>query len=219
MFGMKRLTGAAVAAGLMVGGHAVAADTPAMSAADAFDQMMAAQKVADFGRREKDPHALITAARMLQEIPVTDRGPAPAEGQAPAAFTPAGLYAEARALAQGDTALQMQITVAESSGGRGVASSIFGVGLVRIVQPVNPRGQVTFPIKAKTGEVLRIGAIGDANTRIAMRLRDAKGGVVCTDQGDYAPVCQVQPKGKATDYKVEIVNQSDTKTQAVILSN
>jgi hypothetical protein len=202
-------------------GSAAAQTPPAAPAIDPFEQVMAASRVADFARRQKDPQALIVAARMLQEAPITDSATAgPAAGPPVAgAFTPDGLFAEAKAMAKGDTALLMQISLAQSSGSKGVLSSAFGRGLVRIVQDMGARASYVFPIKAKGGERLRIGAIGGANTKMVMRMRDKAGKVVCTDDsGDYAPVCSLDPK-TAGDYRVEIVNRSDAPSRTVILSN
>lgn len=190
--------------------------TAAVVAPDPFEQAMAARAVADYGRRQKDPYALITAARMLQEVPFQDAAPI-APGAAPA-FSAEGLFDEAKTYAKGDEALLMQISIAKQAGSKGVLSSAFGRGLVRTIQNLNPRGAYNFPIKAKGGELLRIGAIGDVRTRMSMRLRDSRGRVICDDSGDYAPVCSVQPVG-AGDYRVEVQNQSDAPTRAVILSN
>lgn len=183
----------------------------------AFEQAVSARQVADFARRHKDPQAMIVAARMLQEVPFRDAA-ADASG-GPAAFSPAGLFAEAKTLAKGDPALLMQITIAQSSGSRGVLSSVFGSGLVRSVQSIGARAAYRFAIKVKGGEPLRIGAIGDVGTAMLLRLVDAKGKLAChDDNGDYAPVCAVRPNA-ATDYRVELVNRSNAPTRAVILSN
>ncbi len=168
---------------LALGAGAAAAQTAAQAAApatrDPFEQMMAAQGVADFGRRTKDPQALIVAARMLQEIPVTDGAAgAPAEAATAGAFTAEGLFAEAGALAGSDPVLLAQIRLAQSSG-RGVLSSAFGRGLVRIVHDVAARASYTFPIKARGGERLRVGAIGGSKSRMVMRMRDSRAAASC----------------------------------------
>ena len=189
--------------------------------ADAFAQAMAANRVAEFGRRQHDPQALLVAARMLQEVPFEDKtasGPADSS-QPPAPFSAEGLLAEAKAMAKGDPQLIIQINLAESSGSRGVLSSAFGRGLVRSVQDVGARSVYGFAIKASGGDLLRIGAIGDASTKMVMRMIDQRGRTVCIDNNeDYAPVCSVTP-AVAANFKVEIQNQSNTATRAVILSN
>ena len=102
------------------------AATPA-APADPFAQAIAARQVADFARRERDPHAMLTAARMLQQVPISEEK---AQGDAP--FSPEALFAEAKALARDDQNLLLQIRMAQSSG-RGVVASAFGKGLVRRV--------------------------------------------------------------------------------------
>lgn len=223
---MRRPMLAAVSA-VIVGLSASAAlaqeapDAPAVTAPapapDAFEQAIAASRVADFARRQKDPQAFIVAARMLQEIPMQD-GAAADPDAPPAPFSAEALYDEARALAGGDPQLLMQINLAENAGSRGVLSSVFGAGLLRIVRDVSSRQVFTFPVTAKGGELLRIGAIGNAGNEIGMRLRDKAGRLLCDVGGDFAPVCSIRPK-KAGEIKVEVLNRGSASTRAVILSN
>lgn len=217
---MVALLAGAMAAGTIA--PAQAQNKPAAAAAtatapDAFGQALAARQVADFARRQKDAAAMLTAARMLDELPFAD-APAPAGNEA--AFTARGLYAEARTLAGSDAKLLSQITFAERSGGsRGVMSSIFGKGLVRRVQTVDPRGSYRFNVTAAGGSPLRVGAIGDMGTALAMRVQDAGGRIVCLDDnGDYAPVCQLTPN-RSGQYRIDVVNKSAARSRAVILSN
>lgn len=219
---MLKLLAAGAAAGMVLAPGAVAQTAPAAAAApapapapaDAFAQAVAARQVADFARRERDPHAMLTAARMLQQISFSD-----SESPADAAFTPAGLFAEAKTLARDDQQLLTQIGVAQSTSSRGVISSALGRGLVRSVQEVGGRGAYRFSVKAKGGEPLRIGAIGDIGTSLYIRMLDSAGKTVCLDDnGDYAPVCAITPRA-AGDYRVDIVNKSAAKSRTVILSN
>jgi hypothetical protein len=202
-----------------VGVNAGPAATPqrGLAEAAAFDQVIAANRVAEFGRRQHDPQALMVAARMLEEVPFQDKA---GDGAADtAAFSPAGLLAEAKVLAKGNPQLLTQISLAQSSGGRGVLSSAFGQGLVRSVQNVAARSAYAFAIRASGGDLLRIGAIGDVTTKMVMTLFDQRGKVVCIDDNsDYAPVCSVRPQS-AGSFKVEIANRSNTSVRAVILSN
>lgn len=194
---------------------APAAPAPTQKPADPFAQAIAARQVADFARRERDPYAMLTAARMLQQVPMTD-GTAPATGVA--AFSPDALFAEAKTLARDDEALLLQIRMAQSSG-RGVVASAFGKGLVRRVLDVNPRNAYRFTVTAKGGEPLRIGAIGDLGTAMYIRLLDASGKQLCLDDNaDYAPVCAVTPR-MSGQYRVDIGNKSAARSRTVILSN
>ena len=207
----------------MIDGAAAAADPAAeakrgMPEAAAFDQAITANKVAEFGRREHDPHALLIAARMLQEVPFVDQGPS-ADAAEAAAFSPEGLFAEAKAMASGDPQLLTEINLAQSSGSRGVVSSAFGRGLVRNVEAVAARSTYAFVLKASGGDLLRIGAIGDVGAKMVIRLLDQSGKVVCVDDNaDYAPVCAASPRVTSL-FRVEIQNHSASPTRAVILSN
>lgn len=208
---------AAVAAACAIAGGVAArsaAEAPGPSvAADPFAQALAARAVADFARRHADPIAMLTAARLLQEIPFSGSSGGDAD------FTTEGLFDEARRFAKRDQPLLMQISVAQSNGSRGVSASGFGKGLVRSVQTVAARQEYQFTVQAKGSEPLRVGAIGDIGTALAMRIRDGAARTVCLDDnGDYGPVCQITPK-TATTYKIDIVNKSTVNSRVVILSN
>lgn len=209
------VAGAAMLMAGPIGAQTPAPPSPSAAPADPFAQAIAARQVADFARRERDPYAMLTAARMLQQVPMTD-GAKPAEGDA--AFSPDALFAEARTLARDDQALLLQIRMAQSSG-RGVVASAFGKGLVRRVLDVNPRNAYRFTVTAKGGEPLRIGAIGDIGTAMYIRLLDASGRQLCLDDNaDYAPVCAVTPRASG-QYRVDIGNKSAARSRTVILSN
>lgn len=205
---------AALLAGPALAQVPAAPSAPAPARLDAFAQAMAARQVADHARRQKDGWAMLTAARLLQELPY--------EGDAAAdtGFTAAGLFAEARALGAGDAALQARIAFAERSGAsRGVLASAFGKGLVRSVQTVDPRAAYRFSVTAAGGAPLRIGAIGDPGATLAMRVQDAGGRTLCLDDNaDYAPVCQLTPT-RSGQFRIDIVNKGNARSRTVILSN
>jgi hypothetical protein len=194
-----------------------AAPAAPAAAVDPFAQALAARQVADFARRTRDAAAMVTAAQMLREIPFRDAAAGGVDG---GGFTAAGLFAEARTLAGSNAPLLAQIDFAErAAGSRGVTASAFGKGLVRSVQTVDPRGAYRFNVTAAGGTPLRVGAIGDVGTALAMRVQDAGGRTVCMDDNaDYAPVCQLTPKANA-QYRIDILNKSPAKSRAVILSN
>lgn len=192
------------------------AAAPVPGSADLFAQAIAARQVADFARRERDPYAMLTAARMLKQVPVTE-GEGSMSGEA--GFSPDGLFAEAKALARDDQPLLLQIRLSQSASGRGVMASAFGKGLVRRVLDVNPRNAYRFNVTAKGGEPLRIGAIGDIGTSMYIRLTDVSGKQLCLDDNaDYAPVCAVTPRASG-NYRVDIGNKSTSRSRTVILSN
>ena len=172
--------------------------------------MVLARDVADFARAHRDWVAMAAAARILQDVPVRDEG-----GEtAVAAFTPKGLMAEAKELAPPE----LRDTLRLPPSTRGVLKSAFGTGLVRVIQEVAARGGFAFPLTARAGEPMKVGAIGDAGRRMAIRVTSA-GKVLCLDdRGDYAPVCVLHPL-QPTEVRVEVLNHSEASTRAVILSN
>ncbi|NJR78880.1 hypothetical protein [Sphingomonas corticis] len=202
----------ALAALLLSAAPAAAQEPPAV---DAFAQAMAARQVADFARRQKDVRAMLTAAAMLREIPTQDQ-----PGAEPGGFGAAALFAEARAMAGGDARVRAEVDFAEKAArSRGVVASAFGKGLVRSVRVVDPRGAYRFTVTAAGGTPLRVGAIGDVGTALAMRVQDGAGRTLCLDDNaDYAPVCQLTPK-TAGQYRIDILNKSGARSRAVILSN
>jgi hypothetical protein len=194
-------------------GAASAQDAAGTSAA--FDEVIAASRVAAYARQHGDFNAMMTAANMMLEVPFRDND----HPGAKPAYSDGGYLAEARTLAQGDLALLTQVSLVEQSEPRGVGSSVFGLGLLRVVKDVDPHGVFSVPIKAKPNEMLRVGAIGDKSARVALTLRDGKGRAVCTDPGaSFSPVCQVQP-GQATDFNVEVSNPGNDPARTIILSN
>jgi hypothetical protein len=181
----------------------------------AFEEVMAANRVAAFARQHGDFNAMMTAANMMLEVPFRDFQ----HPEAKPSYNDGGYLSEARTLAHGDAVLLVQVTLVEQAEPRGVGSSVFGLGLLRVVKDVDPHGVYSLPIKAKPNELLQVGAIGDKSARVALTLRDVKGKAVCTDSGaGFSPVCQLQP-GAATDFKVEVTNPGDAATRAIILSN
>lgn len=188
---------------------------------------MAARQVADFARRQKNVGAMLTAAAMLREIPVTEQagdgpvnGAVDTTGDGAGGFGAAALFAEARAMAGNDARARAEVDFAEkAAGSRGVVASAFGKGLVRSVRVVDPRGAYRFNVTAAGGTPLRVGAIGDVGTTLAMRVQDGAGRTLCLDDNaDYAPVCQLTPK-TGGQYRIDILNKSGAKSRAVILSN
>ncbi|MGJ3627539.1 hypothetical protein AB5I41_12230 [Sphingomonas sp. MMS24-JH45] len=135
--------------------------------------------------------------------------------------TPAGLFAEARALAGSNAQVVAQVDNSPNArrAAAACAASAFGKGLVRSVQTVDPRGAYRFAVTAAGGSPLRVGAIGDVGTALVMRVQDAGGRTVCLDDNaDYAPVCQLTPKSNA-QYRIDILNKSAARSRAAILSN
>lgn len=189
-------------------------DPPADPGAEAraVRQVLTAAELADWGRARGDAGALIMAARLLAETP-----PRRVEGGAPI-LTPGGLLDEAAVLAADNPGALAAITRLRDAS-RGVRVSAFGRGPVFTVKEIQARETYWFEVEARGGEILRVAAIGDGDTNIDLRLRDARGAVVCEDGfGDHYPVCTVTP-AQGGRMRIEIVNHGDVWTRVQILSN
>lgn len=201
----------ALAAGAV--GPAQAREDAAPPAAEGVAQAVTAAQLADWGRRNGDPGALIMAARLLAEVPLRS-----AEGETPV-VSPGSLLDEAAALSNGDPDILDVIQLLREQGVRGVHNSPFGQGPIFTVKEVRARETFGFDIEARGGEVLRVAAIGDGDTNIDMSLTGPDGALLCRDgYGDHYPVCTVAPRAQST-IRVEIMNRGDVWTRVQILSN
>ena len=177
-------------------------------------QAVMAAELADWGRRNDDPGALIMAARVLAEVPMRA-----GEGTDAAFLTPGRLLDEAEVMSEGHAAWLDAIEQVRESGVRGVRSSPFGEGPIFTVKDIQARETYWFEVEARAGEVLRVAAIGDGDTDIDLVIRDARGGLVCEDGfGDHYPVCTVSPR-EGGKMRIDIVNRGAVWTKVQILSN
>lgn len=177
-------------------------------------QAVTAAELAAWGRRNRDPGALIMAARVLHEVPFR-----PGENAGEAFLTPSNLLDEAEALSEGHPAWLDAIAQVRESGVRGVRTSPFGRGPIFTVKDIQARETYWFEVEARAGEVLRVAAIGDGDTDIDMAVRDATGSLVCQDgYGDHYPVCTV-PMRSGGRMRIDIVNRGAVWTKVQILSN
>ncbi len=180
-------------------------------------QVVTAAQLAHWGRARGDAGALIMAARILGEVPMRplEQGD---EGDPPI-LTADGLLDEAGALADGDQRVLDAIHRMRQGPTRGVRSSPFGQGPIFMVREIKARETWGFDLEARSGEVLRVAAIGDGDTDIDLTVRDAAGAVVCTDGfGDHYPVCTL-PRPGAGRMRIDIVNRGGVWTKVQVLSN
>jgi hypothetical protein len=201
-----------------------AAATPEANAVDALGSVAA---LAAWGRANRDPEAMIVAARMLRSIPVAEgtvtgviEGPV-ATTPAPQrpALTPAGLLGEARTFARGNAATLTRIRQAEAATSRGVISSAFGRGAVRTVRDVSANSTWRFTLDARGGAPLRILAVGDGDTDVDMRVRDQNGNVVCEDLDfDHRAACAITPAWTGR-FTVDVINTGSVWTRTMLVTN
>ena len=178
-----------------------------------ISQLVTAAGLADWGRANEDPGALIMAARIVGEVPLRN------QGDQPPVLTFEGLLDEAEAMAAGHPAYLAAIEQVRGQGVRGVVSSPFGNGPIATVKDVRARETFGFEVDARGGEILRIAAIGDGDTNIDLVIRDADGRLLCHDGfGDHYPVCTLMPR-IAGKVRVSVVNRGEIWTKVQILSN
>jgi hypothetical protein len=180
--------------------------------AEAVARMVTAAEVATWGRANGDAHALLVAARMIEDV-----RPQAQDGEAPF-LTTTNLLAEAEAMSPDDPAVRGAILVMRTQT-KGVRASAFGPGPIVIVRRVRARETFGFEVEARPNEVLRVAAIGDGDTNIDLVLRDAAGTVLCSDSSmDHYPVCTLaRPRGGPV--RVEVVNRGSVWSRVQILTN
>lgn len=189
-------------------------ETPLPPEAEGVAQAATAAELAAWGRARSDPGALIMAARLLAEVPMR-----PGADQDGAPFLTVDiLLDEAEALSGGHPSWLAAIAHVRDST-RGVRSSPFGQGPIYTVKDIRARETWGFEVEARGGEVLRVAAIGDGDTNIDLRVRDASGALVCEDGfGDHYPVCTVRTRQDGR-MRIDIVNRGEVWTKVQILSN
>lgn len=180
--------------------------------ARAITQMVTAAEVADWARERRDPHAMLVAARMMDDIRTRRNG-----GDEPF-LTSQTLLEEAEAMAGDDPVMRAEILRLRSQD-KGVRASAFGAGPIVLVRRVRARETFGFEVEARPGEVLRVAAIGDGDTNIDLVLRTRDGTVVCSDSSlDHYPVCTVaRPVGGPL--RIEVVNRGGVWSRVQILTN
>lgn len=184
--------------------------------------------LAQRARASRDALAMLVAANELRaagtqagEGPQTTAAANPgamaaAEGAAPTtpAPTAASLYAEARQLAAGDRDLLRRIDRAERTQARGLVG-----GPVTFVRDISANSTLRWQVMARGGEVWRVGAMGDGDTDVDIRVIDENGNVVCQDLGmSSTALCTVNPRWTGP-FTVEIINWGRVWTRTVIASN
>jgi hypothetical protein len=201
---------------------------PASQEEAAVNTIATATSLAAWARTNRDADGLITAARMIKGVPTTDNpvtgtleGPAattPAPN-CPSTSTPTALLAEARTLARGDRALLAKIRAVETEASKGVVSSAYGRGALRMVRDIPANSTWRFTVDARGGSLLRIHAAGDGDTDVDMVIRDQNGNEVCADRDyDAIPQCAFTPSWTGR-FTVQLINNGSVWTRTSVISN
>lgn len=209
--------------------YAAADATKTDKASPAFDavaEISAASRVAAYARRTGNAEAMIVAARMLGEVPThegkidtTVKGGHDSQKQAKPETTVASLLDEATDLAHGDQSVLAQIASLRASASKGFVRTAYGTGPVRVYRQIPAGAALTWEGIAQAGEPAIVGAVGDGDTDVDIKVFDANGHEICEDiDNDYTPVCRWTPAWTGK-FSVEVINNGDVWTGTAILSN
>lgn len=171
-----------------------------------------ASQLRAYGDRNKDPMALISAARILQEVGVRDEPRKPttkadkpaATGMAqPAARddSVAGILARAKEYAKGRADLIALANEVEKSTTRGRTGGPAGT-----VTNVQANSRDTFDISFRGGEPALVAISGDGDTDLDLLVYDENGRLICRADGfTDDEICRWTPAWTAT-FRVVVVN-------------
>jgi len=165
-----------------------AAKATATPEAEAVQRLALAHGLIHYGRKNKVPEALVTAARMLADTSTTDLKDKPTRGEAPkdakvndkpkpeADNSPKALLEEAKALSgQNESIVKLANAVEIKRGATG--------GPKKTVDTVKGLDTDTFRIKFNGGEIAKVAISGDGDTRLDLYIYDENGNLVTSQVG------------------------------------
>ena len=228
------LIGVAIAADEKTGTNRTEADTEQSAqkspAADAVSQLGLSYSLVHYGRANKSPLALLTAAEILHRHPTADLGVSPkteaGTGKKPdnatakqekPAVTAEGLIAEAKTLAAGnDRLLELVADVAAKvdEASRGAVG-----GAKQKITKVNPFATDSYTISFRGGEVAAIVVSGDGDTDLDLYVYDQNGNLIAADD-DNSDDCLIRFIPKWTGpFTVRVRNRGWVYNQYVLATN
>jgi hypothetical protein len=168
--------------------QAAAAQAKPSADADSVQQIHLAHSLIEYGRKNKAPEALITAARILAANGTVELDQKPTHESTPDApkgekkekpapdNTPKALLEEAKALSSNDAAVVALANSIELS--RGAVG-----GAKRVVDVVEPLEADVYKITFRGGEVARTAVSGDGDTRLDLYVFDENGSLITSEVG------------------------------------
>jgi len=166
----------------------VAAQAKPTPEAEAVQQIHLAHSLIEYGRRNKAPEALITAARILaangtvalEEKPTQEKAPGAPTGKAKEKsaeeVTARSLLDEAKALSGNNPAVVSLANSVELSRGAVPCAK-------RNVDVVEPEQADVYKITFRGGEVARAAVSGDGDTRLDLYIYDENGNLITSQVG------------------------------------
>jgi hypothetical protein len=212
-------SGAWAAEGAKKGSNAAKGKPAATSpAAQAVENTRTAYALARWGDAQKDPVALVTAARMLRDIGSSDSTAKPSQAAGSKAsggnpMTVEAILARARTMAAGRADVVAMVDDVEKSGARG---RVGGPGSTRTV--VNTRATDVFTIAFRGGEPAAVMISGDGDSDLDLYVRDEAGNMICYSESNGDDEwCRWTPRWTG-NFTIRVVNRG-VANQYVLRTN
>ena len=202
----------------------VAAKSKATPDAEAVQKLHLAQCLIGYGRKNKVPEALITAARILASTSTTEMKDKPTtelplgtaktekKDKPTADSSPAALLEEAKKLSKNDPAIVALANSIELP--RGAVG-----GPKRTVEIVEPFATDVFKLAFRGDEIARVAISGDGDTRLDLYVYDENGNLITSHVGP-GDDCLVSWTPKWTgSFTVKVVNRGRVQNKYGIATN
>jgi hypothetical protein len=214
-----------LAQGKMEGANAGGTDKKPNPRADALAKLGLGLQLAAYGEHEKDPLALLTAARLIKQAPAEDgkrekivQGePSESDKPKPLGASPvsaADLIKKALELAGDDATIKALAKTIEAEKPRGATR-----GAIRHRDQVRGRTIDTYTVEFRGGEVARVGLEGDHSSDLDLYVYDQNGNLIVSDTDD-TDLCLVQWTPRWTGpFQIKIVNNGQVSNVYDLYSN
>lgn len=194
----------------------VTATPPAARSPGAVSQFMAAQDLFALGRAQKDPLAVLAAARLAARIQTTetDRTPEPKAEALPPSHPDAGtMFTAAKALAAEDAAVADLIARSEAEAARLPART-----LLRTTRGIEAAASQIYTLPFFAGSLAEIGLLGDGKANLDLTVASGAE-TLCLDRdpADRALCSFTLPENASVT--VTITNRSETAASYSLLTN
>ncbi|MES2681893.1 MAG: hypothetical protein V4650_00090 [Pseudomonadota bacterium] len=200
----------------------------AVTAPDAIDILVTAERLAAYGLKENDAVALIQAAKMKKSVPTqamagkpkTEKpadaksGKTPEKKEAGVDTSADALLARATVLAGDNASLKLLIADARATGIRG---AVRGPG--RSVTTVDARSTDSYQVTFRGGEMAGVIVKGDGDTDLDLYVYDENGNRICADADTTdTMVCRWNPSWTGS-FTIRVANLGNVYNQYTIIHN
>ena len=192
--------------------------------AEAVQRLSLAHGLIQYGRKNKVPEALVTAARILADTSTTELKDKPTRGVGPKDATtgdkpkpevdnsPKALLEEAKALSgQNESIVKLANAVEIKRGAVG--------GPKRTVDVVKALDTDSFQIVFRGGEIAKVAFSGDGDTRLDMYVYDESGNLVASQVGPGDDALSSWLPRWTGPFVIKVVNRGRVSNRYVIVTN